>query len=323
VVCGEKQSYRKIYARSFKASDTRPIVQQYNMKAGEMEENNAKAALEEASRPTIPKQVEEEEEEDTDWNQFVEDDYPNENQIDDDTVTTELKEGFRILGKRDEKWETIAEGGKGKKRPSDGVSGGGGRGKKRKIEEEPEVESAPPQARGRGRYGKTTQPSAFRPKVGPTTNDQHSNNAITRPIQPKLITQTVRSNTHILNHTNNKLSREKLLQATKTVTQANPSQRDTLLVVKPKISYDDWDEFVEPEELTEDIKPVNEQKLELEVEYGEYGESGQDYEGQYGEEYGGEYEGEYGEDYEGEYGEDYEDPFVPVDNFVPVQDDEL
>lgn len=40
-MCGAKQSVRKIYARSFKAADIRPIVQEYNMKRGEIEEDEA------------------------------------------------------------------------------------------------------------------------------------------------------------------------------------------------------------------------------------------------------------------------------------------
>jgi predicted RNA-binding Zn-ribbon protein involved in translation (DUF1610 family) len=40
-MCGAKQSVRKIYARSFKAADIRPIVQEYNMKRGEIEEEAA------------------------------------------------------------------------------------------------------------------------------------------------------------------------------------------------------------------------------------------------------------------------------------------
>lgn len=44
-MCGSKQSVRKIYARSFKAADIRPIVQEYNMKRGEIEEEAATNTL--------------------------------------------------------------------------------------------------------------------------------------------------------------------------------------------------------------------------------------------------------------------------------------
>jgi len=44
-MCGSKQSVRKIYARSFKAADIRPIVQEYNMKRGEIEEEEAKVKV--------------------------------------------------------------------------------------------------------------------------------------------------------------------------------------------------------------------------------------------------------------------------------------
>lgn len=40
-VCGTKQSVRKVYARSYKAADIRPLVQEYNMKRGEKEEQEA------------------------------------------------------------------------------------------------------------------------------------------------------------------------------------------------------------------------------------------------------------------------------------------
>jgi hypothetical protein len=122
----------QIYARSFKAADIRPIVQQYNFKRGEIDaqeaEERRRKMEERANAPDLePDDSRGGEEDEVDWNAFVEPEDKNEDEGESDITTGQIK-GFRLVGVQQEQWEEV-----GGKLGSWDFFGGRGRSWKKKL----------------------------------------------------------------------------------------------------------------------------------------------------------------------------------------------
>eukprot|EP01127_Copromyxa_protea_P005106 TRINITY_DN1494_c1_g1_i1.p1 TRINITY_DN1494_c1_g1~~TRINITY_DN1494_c1_g1_i1.p1 ORF type:complete len:301 (-),score=83.85 TRINITY_DN1494_c1_g1_i1:333-1235(-) len=206
LICKEKQSYRKVYARSFKAADIRPIVQQFNMRRGEMDEEEAeerrrkaeeRQRREEEAEERGEEKEEKEEEEMVDWNAYLD---PQE-EIQDDgesDIATEQIRGFKMIGGRQENWERVG----GPTRGRGARASGRGRGKRKASEEEgdgvtPLYEDQEPLAK-RGRRGTNTSNEPTRSSFAKNSSTSQTRSAFLprpRPTPTPTPTSTFSRNT--------------------------------------------------------------------------------------------------------------------------------